>query len=252
METFAGARFYYLIILANDKNQIMSFDFCHFRFYNKVTKVRGRRKDKHFACMAVLDKMTKNELPLSKDEILDAAEQVLRRYGPDKTSVVDIAKVLQVSHGTLYRHFESKAALREAVTSRWLHTSIAVPLEAIANEIGGSAVGRLRLWVETLVRTKRKFAAEDTEMFAMYADVTFIEVEMISTHTYRLIKQLEQILEQGMASKELKQGDSESLARGIFLATSRFHHPSHAGEWEMRSVDEDFERVWQLLLGGLL
>ncbi|MGO4497340.1 TetR family transcriptional regulator [Paenibacillus sp. 2RAB27] len=195
--------------------------------------------------------MTKNELPLSKDEILDAAEQVLRRYGPDKTSVVDIAKVLQVSHGTLYRHFESKAALREAVTSRWLHTSIAVPLEAIASGSGGSAIQRLRLWLDTLIQTKRRFAAEDAEMFAMYANVTVIEVEMISTHMYRLTKQLEQIIEQGMASKELKPGDSESLARAIFIATSRFHHPSHAGEWGMGSMEEDFESVWQLLLGGL-
>ncbi|NOU65311.1 TetR family transcriptional regulator [Paenibacillus sp. LMG 31461] len=195
--------------------------------------------------------MTKSELPLSKDEILDAAEQVLRRYGPDKTSVVDIAKVLQVSHGTLYRHFESKAALREAVTSRWLHTSIAVPLEAIASGTGGSAIERLRLWLDTLIQTKRRFAAEDAEMFAMYANVTVIEVEMISTHMYRLIKQLEQIIEQGMASKELKPGDSESLARAIFIATSRFHHPSHAGEWGMGSMEEDFENVWQLLLGGV-
>lgn len=195
--------------------------------------------------------MTKSELPLSKDEILDAAEQVLRRYGPDKTSVVDIAKVLQVSHGTLYRHFESKAALREAVTSRWLHTSIAVPLEAIASGTGGSAIERLRLWLDTLIQTKRRFAAEDAEMFAMYANVTVIEVEMISTHMYRLTKQLEQIIEKGMASKELKPGDSESLARAIFIATSRFHHPSHAGEWGMGSMEEDFESVWQLLLGGL-
>ncbi|NQX61470.1 TetR family transcriptional regulator [Paenibacillus qinlingensis] len=195
--------------------------------------------------------MTKNELPLSKDEILDAAEQVLRRYGPDKTSVVDIAKVLQVSHGTLYRHFESKAALREAVTSRWLHTSIVTPLEAIASETGGSAIERLHLWLDTLIQTKRKFAAEDAEMFAMYANVTEIEVEMISTHMYCLIKQLEQIIKQGMASKELKPGESESLARAIFLATSRFHHPSHALEWGMGSMDEDFESVWQLLIGGL-
>ncbi len=196
--------------------------------------------------------MTKNELPLSKDEILDAAEQVLRRYGSDKTSVVDIAKVLQVSHGTLYRHFESKAALREAVTSRWLHKSIAIPLEAIASETGGRAEECLRLWVETLIQTKRKFAAEDTEMFAMYANVTVIEVEMINTHVYRLIEQLAQILERGMANKEFKQCDSRAFARAIFLATSRFHHPSHAQEWGMGSMDEDFESVWQLLLGGLM
>ncbi|MBW7457433.1 TetR/AcrR family transcriptional regulator, partial [Paenibacillus sepulcri] len=46
-----------------------------------------------------------NDLPLTKETILDAAEQVLRRFGPDKTSVVDVARALQVSHGTIYRHF---------------------------------------------------------------------------------------------------------------------------------------------------
>lgn len=195
--------------------------------------------------------MMKNELPLSKDEILDAAEQVLRRHGPDKMSVVDVAKVLQVSHGTLYRHYESKAALREALTSRWLHTSIVVPLEAIASETSGRAEECLLLWIKTLIQIKRKFAVEDSEMFAMYANVTIIEVEMINTHVYRLMEQLRLILERGMANREFKQGDSAALARGIFLATSRFHHPSHALEWGIGSTDEDFESVWHLLIGGL-
>ncbi|MGV2788298.1 TetR family transcriptional regulator, partial [Clostridium perfringens] len=69
-----------------------------------------------------------HDQPLTKEAILDAAEQTLRRYGPDKTSVVDVAKALQVSHGSLYRHFPSKAALREAVTERWLQR-IADPLQ---------------------------------------------------------------------------------------------------------------------------
>ena len=49
-----------------------------------------------------------------------AAEDVLRRHGPAKANVVDIARALGVSHGTVYRHFPSKQALREAVTRRWL------------------------------------------------------------------------------------------------------------------------------------
>ncbi|UUZ97520.1 TetR/AcrR family transcriptional regulator [Paenibacillus sp. P25] len=87
--------------------------------------------------------------------ILDAAEQVLRRYGPEKTSVVDIAKFLQVSHGTLYRHFPSKAALREAVTERWLYNSILLPLQAEAEKREGSAEERLRSWIETLISKKK-------------------------------------------------------------------------------------------------
>ena len=54
--------------------------------------------------------------PLTPERILQAAEEVLRRHGPAKANVVDVARALGVSHGTVYRHFPSKQALREAVT----------------------------------------------------------------------------------------------------------------------------------------
>ena len=67
---------------------------------------------------------------LSTQAILDTAEEVLRRYGPAKASVVDVARALNVSHGSVYRHFPSKAALRDAVTERWL-ARVSEPLEAV-------------------------------------------------------------------------------------------------------------------------
>ena len=63
-----------------------------------------------------------------------ATEEVLRRYGPAKATVVDVAKALGVSHGSVYRHFATKAALREAVTRRWL--------DAIHEETGERVLGQ--------------------------------------------------------------------------------------------------------------
>ena len=57
---------------------------------------------------------------LTRERILEAAEDALRRYGPAKANVVDVARALAVSHGSVYRHFPSKASLRDAVTERWL------------------------------------------------------------------------------------------------------------------------------------
>ena len=67
-----------------------------------------------------MDKPHKPEGHLTPDGILDAAETVLRRFGPKKASVVDVARALGVSHGSIYRHFPSKKALRDAVAGRWL------------------------------------------------------------------------------------------------------------------------------------
>lgn len=192
-----------------------------------------------------------NDLPLTKEAILDAAEQVLRRYGPDKTSVVDVARALQVSHGTLYRHFASKASLREAVTERWLHKIILDPLEAIAVQSGGSATERLHTWFETLIHTKKAYAINDSEMFAMYAAVTLDAVEMINTHINQLIDQIARIIEEGMKSQEFKSVEPIVTARAIFIATSRFHHPAHAKEWSSDTIEQEFASVWDLLLSGI-
>ncbi|WP_274649307.1 TetR family transcriptional regulator [Paenibacillus humicola] len=192
-----------------------------------------------------------NDQPLSREHIMDAAEQVLRRFGPDKTSVVDVARALQVSHGTLYRHFGSKAELREAVTERWLTRSIAEPLAEIAGGTDGSFASRLRLWLETLIGSKRTFAGEDPEMFAMYAAVTADASGMIESHVNRLIGQIAGILEGGIRSGEFKAVDSPDTARAIFFATSRFHHPAHFREWTAERTDADFDAVWKLLLGGI-
>ncbi len=72
---------------------------------------------------------------LAPERILQAAEDVLRRFGPEKATVVDVARALGVTHGSVYRHFASKAALRDAVVRRWLETMMP-PLEAVAAEEG--------------------------------------------------------------------------------------------------------------------
>lgn len=193
------------------------------------------------------------EVPLTKETILNAAEQVLRRYGPEKTSVVDIAKYLQVSHGSLYRHFPSKAALREAVTERWLCNSILLPLQAVAEKREGRAEERLRLWFDTLISYKRTYAAEEPEMFAMYAAVTLEAEELIRVHIDGLIGQIESILEYGIETKAFGHGNkaTKDRARALFLATGSFHHPAHAPEWKDPDIDKAFDAVWDLLLSGL-
>lgn len=73
-----------------------------------------------------------SEGPLTAERILEASEGVLRRFGPAKATVVDVARELGVSHGSVYRHFPSKAALRDAVAERWL-ASVLEPLAEVAD-----------------------------------------------------------------------------------------------------------------------
>jgi AcrR family transcriptional regulator len=187
---------------------------------------------------------------ITKEAILETAEQVLRRFGPDKTSVVDVARSLNVSHGLIYRHFPSKASLQEAVTERWLN-SISEPLSLVF-ERDCSATQRLRLWLDTLISIKHNKAHQDPELFAMYAILAEESVEAVNRHIANLIGQIASIVEEGMATQEFKTVDVKDVAKGIFMATVRFHHPAHAKEWSSVTIVKDFQVVWHLLLSGIV
>src|SRR5258708_23338650 len=103
---------------------------------------------------------------LTRERILETAEEVLRRFGPTKATVIDVARALGVSHGSVYRHFPSKAALRDAVLERWL-AEVAAPLAGLASE-DSPAPERLRRWLDLLITAKRRRAFDDPELFATY------------------------------------------------------------------------------------
>src|SRR3982751_1555393 len=96
---------------------------------------------------------------LTPERILEATEDVLRRFGLAKATVVDVARALDVSHGSVYRHFPSKASLRQAVAKRWLDRANA-PLEEIA-KASGPAPERLERWLHTMFAIKQKTLGED-------------------------------------------------------------------------------------------
>jgi AcrR family transcriptional regulator len=189
------------------------------------------------------------DAPLTRERILEAAEDVLRRYGPAKATVVDVARVLGVSHGSVYRHFPSKAALRDAVTEQWLDR-IMPPLTAIVAE-DAPAVGRLRRWFETLMAAKRRRASGDPELWATFLALATESRDVAERHVAHLQQQLRDIIADGVARGEFTVSDPSAAGRAVLDATARFHKPPHAPEWTDPAIDDAFEGVWSLILGGL-
>jgi AcrR family transcriptional regulator len=187
--------------------------------------------------------------PLTQESILDTAEEVLRRYGPAKTTVVDVARALDVSHGSVYRHFSSKAALRDAVTQRWLDR-ISAPLEEVVTGTGDAA-RRLRIWVRLLAATKQGIAREDPELFATFRKVTAEAGEVVDAHVDHLAAQLSRIVRDGVAAGDFAPVDPGRAGRAVLQATALFHHPAHADEWGDPRLDDQLEAVLDLLLDGL-
>jgi AcrR family transcriptional regulator len=187
--------------------------------------------------------------PLTRDTVLSTAEEVLRRYGPAKTTVVDVARALDVSHGSVYRHFPSKAALRDAVTERWL-ARLSVPLEA-AVRADGPAADRLRGWVRALAATKQGIARQDPELFATFRLLTDESREVVGAHVDHLAAQVAGIVADGVADGAFTSDDPVVAGRAVLQATALFHHPAHAEEWTDPRMADQLEAVLDLLLDGL-
>ena len=188
-------------------------------------------------------------LVLTPERILEVTEDVLRRYGLAKATVVDVARALDVSHGSVYRHFPSKASLREAVAKRWLDRASA-PLEKIA-QADAPAPAKLERWLRALFTAKQNRFNEDPEMFATYLTLAQEACKVVKGHKEGLIEQVASILSDGVKQGAFEVADPKTSARAIFDATIRFHHPAHAEEWRDADIAARMDAVLALLLRGL-
>ena len=193
--------------------------------------------------------MSPDNIPLTLDRILATAEDVIRRFGPAKATVVDVARALGVSHAAVYRHVATKAELRDLVVGRWVESTMAPLREIVAKP--GPAPQRLRRLVDALVAVKRRRATDDPELFAAYRTLAADAQSVVTAHVEELVALVATVIRTGVKEGTIRAIDPVAASRAMLLATSRFHHPAHAAEWVDPAIDAAYDDVWQILMSGL-
>ncbi|MBP1296079.1 AcrR family transcriptional regulator [Bradyrhizobium elkanii USDA 61] len=173
----------------------------------------------------------------------------MRRFGLSKATVVDVARALDVSHGSVYRHFPSKASLRDAVAKRWLDRANE-PLCKIAAG-SGPAPERLETWLRTAFSIKQKKVCDDPEMFATYLALAQDAREVVEAYKDKQVDLIAKILADGVAQGVFEIDNVKATARAVFDATVRYHHPAHAEEWAKPECPSRIDALLALLLKGL-
>jgi AcrR family transcriptional regulator len=194
-------------------------------------------------------RMSLADAPLTRDRIVSAAEDVLRRFGPAKATVVDVARALGVSHAAVYRHVATKAELRDLVVGRWAEETMP-PLRAIATK-PGPAPQRLRQLFDALIAVKRQRAAEDPELFAAYRTLAADAQSVVAAHLDELVSVAAMVIRSGVEERTFRTVDPVAAGRAVLSATTRFTHPAHAAEWADPDIDAVYDDVWQMLMNGL-
>jgi AcrR family transcriptional regulator len=177
-----------------------------------------------------------------KERAIDVAEERLRRDGFDRIRLADIARDLSVTHVALYKHFPDKAALIDAVTTRWLHV-LHETMEGVAQ--GPEPVGeRIRTWFLTYHRLKREKVLRDPEPYRAFGSAFEEMKPSIVCHMGIIHRQLEGLVREAMEAGLLRQGDPMETALLMLETTTGFHHPKIVAE----RLDEDREPALKVAL----
>jgi AcrR family transcriptional regulator len=183
----------------------------------------------------------------TRSRILEAAEDLLRLHGPEKMTVVDVARHLGMSHANVYKHFASKADLRSAVVELWLaRVTNDLALIVSANT---PAAKRLRDWFHKLVQIKRAKVTGDPEMFRTYTALAETARGAVDQHVADMTSQLETILRDGQARREWSLRKPEAAAKALLNGTLRFHHPHFL--MEAVPAKAELDQALDLLIAGL-
>ena len=157
-----------------------------------------------------------------------------------------MAKSLKVSHTAIYRYYNGKTALWNAVTERWL-----THLHASSNDIlkeDSPADIKLCHLLEDFAEAKRLSAINDPEMFANYIKLAQSSMEVIEKVKEDGINQIEKILVQGITEGIFFAESSHQAAKSVYLATSVFIHPNSFEDLDRK---QNIESVVNLLIRGL-
>ncbi len=159
----------------------------------------------------------------TRQSIVDTAERFFRDIGYQKTTVADIAKSLRMSPANVYRFFDSKKSINEAVLARFkgeLEESLSLILAEPR-----PASERLREMLLTSHRINQARFADQQRMQEMVCAAMEESWDAILGHIERFDALLARVVADGVASGEFRALDPVAATQCVRTAMLRFQHP---------------------------
>lgn len=162
--------------------------------------------------------------PDTRGRIVEVAERLFREIGYQKTTVADIAKAIKMSPANVYRFFDSKKAINEAVAER-LMREVEEAIEAIANR-KAPAAERLREMIATTHQMNAALYTESLRMHEMVEAALAESWQVVRGHIERKGVIFHRVVADGIASGEFRATDALTASRCVEVALVRFFHPA--------------------------
>lgn len=159
-----------------------------------------------------------------REQILSVADELFRAHGYRKTSVTDIAREIGVSGAYLYKFFDSKQAIGEAVCARAL-VPMGDAIRAVA-ERAQPAGRRLRDMLHTLLHEGLQLFLKERRLH----DIVVVSIEnqwaVTEEHNRVVYETIEKIVSEGRESGEFERKTPlEEVCTAIRVTAAAYAHP---------------------------
>jgi AcrR family transcriptional regulator len=184
-----------------------------------------------------------------RDQIVAAASEHFRHYGYAKTTVSDLAKAIGFSKAYIYKFFESKQAIGEAICHECLD-KISLQAHAEASECK-TANEKLRRFFKTVVEQTVALLFNDKRVYDMAAVSTLERWSSYHAHMTALSDTLTGILAFGRETGEFERKTAlDETSRAILQAMQPFINPLML-EYNIDIVPDGSDEVVRLVLRSL-
>ena len=109
----------------------------------------------------------------TRDQIVDAADDLFYRQGYEATSFADIAGAVRISRGNFYYHFKTKDEILDAVIARRM-ASTREMLDQWEQD-GGHPAGRIRCFIRILIANKTQIMLHGCPVGTLCAELAKLE-----------------------------------------------------------------------------
>ena len=184
-----------------------------------------------------------------RDQIIEAADAHFSRYGYGKTTVADLAKAIGFSKAYIYKFFDSKQAIGEAICAKCLGTITAAIHESIAE--GKSATDKFRRLFKTMTITTTEMAFNDEKLYEIASYSCAEKWPSALAYVEEVSTILTGIIQEGREAGEFERKTPlDETVRAIMLVLQPFTNPAML-QYDLEAVPEGQGEVASLVLRSL-
>jgi AcrR family transcriptional regulator len=159
-----------------------------------------------------------------REQIVEAAGEHFSHYGYEKTTVSDLAKAIGFSKAYIYKFFDSKQAIGEAICSKTLSAIVAAVEEAVAGAT--TPTEKFRRMFKTLAATSVSLFFNDRKLYDIAAYSAGEGWPSARAYTKRIRQILTEIVREGRETGEFERKTPlDETVHAIYLVILPYANP---------------------------